>query len=122
MSKTIMIVDDSISMRQIVAIALTGAGFTVIESYNGKDALSKLNGERVHLFISDLNMPGMDGISFVKALKEHPAYKFSPVLMLTTETQEHKKLEGKAAGVRAWMTKPFRVEQLLAAVEKLALA
>jgi two-component system chemotaxis response regulator CheY len=117
-----MIVDDSISMRQIIAIALKGAGYSVIESFNGKDALSKLTDERIHLFISDLNMPGMDGFGFVRALKEKPAYKFAPVLMLTTETQEHKKQEGKAAGVRAWMSKPFQVEQLLAAVEKLALA
>lgn len=122
MSKTIMIVDDSISMRQVVAVALQGAGFTVIESVNGKDALAKLNGERVHLFISDLSLPGMDGISFAKALKAHPAYAFSPVLMFATESEEHKELEGKAAGVRAWMTKPFRTEQLLAAVEELALA
>ncbi len=121
MTKTIMIVDDSTSMRQVVSIALTGAGHTVIECRDGKDALDKLKGQKINMIVSDVNMPVMDGISFVKALKEIPAYKFTPVLMLTTESQEAKKAEGKAAGVRAWMVKPFKEDQLLAAVEKLSL-
>jgi len=122
MSKTIMIVDDSSSMRQVVSIALKGAGHEVVECCDGNDALAKLKGQKLHMIISDVNMPNMDGISFVKALKEVAAYKFTPVLMLTTESQEAKKEEGKAAGVRAWMVKPFKADQLLAAVEKLALA
>ncbi len=114
-----MIVDDSASIRQVVSIALQGAGFEVIEAADGKEALGKLTGQRVHLIISDVNMPNMDGISFLKALKELPDYKFTPVIMLTTESAEDKKLEGQAAGAKAWMVKPFQPPQLLAAVNKL---
>jgi two-component system, chemotaxis family, chemotaxis protein CheY len=121
MSKTIMIVDDSASLRQVVGIALKGAGYDVLEGCDGRDALGKLRGQKVHLIISDLNMPNLDGIGFLKAVKETPNYKFTPVLMLTTESQEEKKREGQAAGARAWMVKPFRPEQLLAAVQKLVL-
>jgi two-component system, chemotaxis family, chemotaxis protein CheY len=121
MAKTIMIVDDSLSLRQVVGIALKGAGYDVLEGCDGRDALNKLKGQKIHLIISDLNMPNMDGISFLKAVKEMPSYKFTPVLMLTTETQEEKKREGQAAGARAWMVKPFKPEQLLAAVQKLVL-
>jgi two-component system chemotaxis response regulator CheY len=121
MSKTIMIVDDSISLRQVVGIALKGAGYDVLEGCDGMDALSKLKGQKVHLIISDLNMPNLDGIGFLKKVKESPSYKFTPVLMLTTESQDEKKREGQAAGARAWMVKPFRPEQLLAAVQKLVL-
>jgi len=121
MSKTIMIVDDSASLRQVVGIALKGAGYDVLEGCDGRDALGKLKGQKVHLIISDLNMPNLDGIGFLKAVKETPNYKFTPVLMLTTESQEEKKREGQAAGARAWMVKPFRPEQLLAAVQKLVL-
>lgn len=119
MAKTIMIVDDSASIRQVVSIALQGEGFEVIEAADGKEALSKLTGQRVHLIISDVNMPNMDGISFLKALKELPEYKFTPVIMLTTESAEDKKQEGQAAGAKAWMVKPFQPPQLLAAVNKL---
>jgi len=118
-AKTIMIVDDSASIRQVVSIALQGAGFEVIEAADGKEALGKLTGQWVHLIISDVNMPNMDGISFLKALKELPDYKFTPVIMLTTESAEDKKLEGQAAGAKAWMVKPFQPPQLLAAVNKL---
>lgn len=121
MTKTIMIVDDSASMRQVVGIALRGAGYAVIEGSDGKDALGKLSGQKVHLIISDVNMPNMDGIAFVSAVKQLPAYKFTPVMLLTTETDEAKKSEGRAAGARAWMVKPFKPEQLLAAVQKLCL-
>jgi two-component system chemotaxis response regulator CheY len=122
MAKTIMVVDDSISIRQIVGIALKQAGYDVIEGVDGKDALAKLTGQKVNLIISDVNMPNMDGISFVRELKTRPAYKFTPVLMLTTESQEEKKEQGKAAGARAWMVKPFKPEALLAAVQKLTMA
>lgn len=121
MTKTIMIVDDSASMRQVIAIALKGEGYTVIEGRDGKDALSKLTGQKVHLIISDVNMPVMDGISFVKEVKQLPNYRFTPILMLTTESEESKKREGQAAGARAWMVKPFKSDQLLTAVQKLCL-
>ena len=122
MAKTIMVVDDSLSIRQVVGIALKQAGYNVIEGVDGKDALAKLTGQKVNLIISDVNMPNMDGITFVRELKTRPAYKFTPVLMLTTESQEDKKEQGKAAGAKAWMVKPFKPEALLAAVQKLTLS
>ena len=121
MAKTIMVVDDSASLRQVVAIALKGAGYDVVEGSDGKDALSKLTGQKVHLIISDVNMPNMDGISFVKAVKQLANYKFTPIIMLTTESQESKKQEGQAAGAKAWVVKPFKPEQMLTAVSKLCL-
>jgi two-component system, chemotaxis family, chemotaxis protein CheY len=121
MTKTIMVVDDSASMRQVVGIALKSEGYTVIEGRDGKDALSKLTGQKVHLIISDVNMPVMDGISFVKEVKQLHNYKFTPIIMLITESEEGKKREGQAAGARAWVVKPFKAEQLLNAVQKLCL-
>ena len=118
---TILIVDDSTSLRQVVGIALKGAGYEVIEGCDGKDALTKLDGRKIHLIISDVNMPNMDGISFVKALKQIPAYKFTPVIMLTTEAGDDKKREGQAAGAKAWVVKPFQPPQMLTAVAKLIL-
>jgi two-component system chemotaxis response regulator CheY len=121
MSKTVMIVDDSASLRQVVGIALRGAGYEVIEASDGKDAISKLTGQKVHLIISDVNMPNMDGITFVKNVKQMPNYKFTPVIMLTTESEDGKKQEGQAAGAKAWVVKPFQPAQLLAAASKLIL-
>jgi two-component system chemotaxis response regulator CheY len=121
MAKSILIVDDSASLRQVVSIALRGAGYDVIEACDGRDALSKLTGQKVHLMISDVNMPNMDGISFVKAVKQLPAYKFTPIVMLTTESQDVKKREGQAAGAKAWVVKPFKPEQMLGVVQKLVL-
>lgn len=121
MAKTIMIVDDSASMRRVVGIALKGAGYDVLEGSDGKDALSKLTGQKVHLIISDVNMPVMDGITFLKTVKQNPTYKFTPVIMLTTESEEAKKREGQAAGARAWVVKPFQPEQLVNAVQRLCL-
>lgn len=121
MAKTIMIVDDSASLRQVVSISLRGAGYDVIEGSDGVDALAKLTGQKVHLIISDVNMPKMDGISLVKAVKELPAYRFTPIVMLTTESQEAKKREGQVAGAKAWMLKPFNPQQLLTVVQKLVL-
>ncbi|HNX94000.1 MAG TPA: response regulator [Holophaga sp.] len=121
MAKTIMIIDDSTSLRQVVHIALENAGYDVIEACDGKDALSKLTGQKIHLMICDVNMPNMDGITFLKSVRELPAYKFTPIIMLTTEAGEDKKREGQAAGARAWVVKPFKPEQLLAAVAKLIL-
>ena len=121
MAKTIMIVDDSASLRQVVSIALKGAGYDVIDACDGKDALAKLDGRKIHLIISDVNMPNMDGITFVKAAKQLPAYKFTPVIMLTTEAGDGKKAEGQAAGAKAWVIKPFQPAQMLSAVSKLIL-
>ncbi|BBJ22477.1 MULTISPECIES: response regulator [unclassified Candidatus Nitrotoga] len=121
MGKAILIVDDSASVRQVVGIALKGAGYDVIEGCDGKDALTKLNGQKIHLIISDVNMPNMDGITFVKEVKKLPNYKFTPIIMLTTESQEGKKQEGQAAGAKAWVVKPFQPAQMLTAVAKLIL-
>ncbi|MCC7549474.1 MAG: response regulator [Burkholderiales bacterium] len=121
MGKTILIVDDSASLRQVVILALQGAGYEVIEACDGKDALAKLDGKKVHLIISDVNMPNMDGISLVKEVKKHPSYKFTPIIMLTTEAGENKKQEGQAAGAKAWVVKPFQPQQMLAAVSKLVM-
>ena len=121
MSKTILIVDDSASIRQVVGIALRGAGYDVVEACDGSDALGKLDGRKVHLVISDVNMPVMDGITFLKELKKLPKYKFTPVIMLTTESQEEKKKQGQEAGAKAWVVKPFKPDQMLTAVSKLIL-
>ncbi len=119
MAKTILVVDDSASLRQVVSIALKGAGYDVIEASDGKVGLSKLDGKKIHLVISDVNMPNMDGITFVQEMKKLPAYRFTPVIMLTTESQEGKKREGQAAGAKAWVVKPFQPAQMLGAVSKL---
>lgn len=122
MAKTILIVDDSISLRQVVGLALRNAGYETLEAADGRDALNKLDGRRVHLVISDVNMPNMDGVSFVRELKQLPAYKFVPVILLTTETEPAKKAAGQAAGARAWVVKPFQPQQMLDAVAKLITA
>jgi two-component system chemotaxis response regulator CheY len=116
-----MVVDDSASMRQVVGIALRTAGYEVLEGCDGKDALARLDGRKVHLIISDVNMPNMDGIAFLKEVKKHPGYRFTPVIMLTTESQAAKMDEGRAAGAKAWMVKPFQPAQILDAVSKLVL-
>lgn len=121
MSKTILVVDDSASIRQVVGIALRGAGYSVLEACDGKDALNKMTGQKINLIISDVNMPNMDGISFLKAVKQHPNYKFTPVIMLTTEAGQDKMAEGRAAGAKAWVVKPFQPPQMLDAVAKLVL-
>lgn len=121
MSKNILIVDDSTTIRQVVGITLKGAGYCVIEASDGKEALSQLNGQKVHLIISDVNMPNMDGITFVKEVKKLPNYKFTPIIMLTTESHEAKKQAGQTAGVKAWVVKPFQPAQMLSAVSKLIL-
>lgn len=121
MAKTILVIDDSSSLRQIVKMALQGAGYEVIEAADGQDALSKLDGRKINMAVCDVNMPRMNGIEFVKAAKALPDYRFLPILMLTTESQEGKKEEGKAAGAKAWMVKPFTPATLLSAVSKLCL-
>ncbi len=122
MAKTILVVDDSSSVRTVARMALREHGYDVIEASNGQEGLDKLNGERVHLIISDVNMPKMDGIAFLKEVKRHPNYKFTPVIMLTTEAGEDKKQEGRAAGAKAWIIKPFQPQLLVDAVAKLVLA
>ncbi len=121
MSKRILIVDDSASVRQVAGMALSRAGYEVVEANDGEDGIAKLAG-KLHLIISDVNMPRLDGIGFLKAVKAHPSYKFTPVIMLTTEAGEDKKNEGRAAGAKAWITKPFQPQTLLDAVSKLVLA
>lgn len=119
MGKTILIVDDSATIRQVVGMTLKGAGYEVMEASDGKDALKKLDGKKINLIISDVNMPNMDGITFVKEAKKLASYKFTPIIMLTSESQDSKKQEGQAAGAKAWVVKPFQPEQMLAAVAKL---
>ncbi len=122
MAKTILFVEDSASVRQVMTTTLKREGYDVITAVDGQDALTKLDGKKIHLIISDVNMPNMDGLTFVKKAKQLPAYKFTPIIMLTTETQESKMSEGKAAGVKAWIVKPFQPPHLLAAVSQLILA
>ncbi len=117
MSKTIMTVDDSASVRQMVGFTLKKEGYSIIEASDGKDALGKLKGT-VHMVITDLNMPNMDGIELIKNIRSQAAYKFIPIVMLTTESQAAKKQEGKTAGATGWIVKPFTPEQLLAVVKK----
>ena len=121
MSKVILVVDDSASIRQVAKMALSAEGYQVIDACDGCDALNKLDGAKIHLIISDLNMPNMDGITLLKEIKQLPAYRFTPVVMLTTEGAEEKKEQGRAAGAKAWIIKPFRPEQMLVAVNKLIL-
>jgi two-component system, chemotaxis family, chemotaxis protein CheY len=122
MAKTILIVDDSSSLRMVVKLALTRAGYEVLEACDGKDGLAQLEkAGKVNLIVSDVNMPVMDGIAFVTEVKKHPRHKFTPVVMLTTEGQDAKKEQGKAAGAKAWIVKPFNPPQLLDAVSKLIL-
>lgn len=117
--KTVLIVDDAASIRATVSIALQGAGYQVIEASDGNDALAKIANKRVHLIISDVNMPGMDGITLLKRLKEQAATKFVPVIMLTTEGSDDKKMQGRDAGARAWIVKPFNPAKMLDAVSRL---
>jgi|TARA_B110001454_G_scaffold216547_1_gene239990 two-component system chemotaxis response regulator CheY len=121
-SKTILIVDDSSSLRTVVKLALTRAGYDVLEAGDGEEALTRLDGRKIHLIVSDVNMPRMDGITFLTKVKAHPSYKFTPVVMLTTEGQDATKERGRAAGAKAWIVKPFNPPVLLDAVSKLVLA
>jgi two-component system, chemotaxis family, chemotaxis protein CheY len=118
MSKLILTADDSSSVRQMVAFTLKGAGYSVVEAADGKDALTKANSDAVNMVVTDLNMPNMNGIDLIKALRADPKYKFIPIIMLTTESQATRKQEGKSAGATGWIVKPFKPEQLLAVVKK----
>jgi two-component system chemotaxis response regulator CheY len=113
-----MTVDDSVSMRQMVSLVLRGGGYEVVEAVDGVDGLSKLSGQELHLFLTDVNMPNMDGIEFTRQIRNRPEYKFVPIVLLTTESDLEKKQQGKAAGATAWIVKPFDPDQLLAVVKK----
>ena len=117
MAKVILTVDDSASVRQMVKFTLSDAGYSVIEAVDGKDALAKLTGP-VNLVITDLNMPNLDGIGLIRSMRANPACKGLPIVMLTTESQQARKLEGKAAGATGWIVKPFSTEQLVAVVKR----
>jgi two-component system chemotaxis response regulator CheY len=119
MSKTVMVVDDSGTFRTVVRMALQKAGYEVVEALDGQEAMDKLATTRPHLIVCDVNMPRMDGLEFARQVKASALHRFTPVIMLTTEFQEAKKAEGRAAGVRAWITKPFQPSQLVDAVAKL---
>ena len=121
-AKTIMIVDNSADIRLALGAALRGDGYKVIEAINGQDAINKLGGQKVSLIISDLIMPIMGGIAFVNNVKMMTACCATPIIILTTESDETKKCEGQAAGAKAWIIKPFRAEKLLDAVRRLCRA
>ncbi len=114
----ILTVDDSASMRQMVAFTLRSAGYDVDEAEDGKIALDKARVARFNCVVADVNMPNMDGISLIRELRQLSDYKFTPLLMLTTEAGLDKKQEGKAAGATGWIVKPFDPEQLVATIKK----
>lgn len=119
MSQTVLIVDDSVTMRDMVAFTLTGAGFQVVQAGDGHEAVGKLtNGSKPDLVVTDLNMPGMDGISLIREIRKMPTLKFTPILMLTTESSDDKKAEGRAVGATGWIVKPFNPEQFLKVLKK----
>lgn len=118
MATSILAVDDSASMRQMVSFTLKGAGYDVVEAADGVEALDIAKTKSVNLVITDVNMPRMDGISLIRELRNLPSYKFTPLLMLTTESGPDKKQQGRAAGATGWIVKPFNPEQLLKTVSK----
>lgn len=118
MAKLIMTADDSASIRQMVSFTLKQNGYDVIEAVDGKDALDKLSTQKVDMLITDLNMPNIDGLGLIRGVRSGTLNKFVPIIMLTTESQDSKKAEGKAAGATGWIVKPFKPEQLLAVIKK----
>ncbi|HEY1188985.1 MAG TPA: response regulator [Gemmata sp.] len=119
MAKTALVVDDSLTFRQMVALALADAQFAVLEAGNGQEGLDRLAGTRADIIISDVNMPVMDGLTFVKHVRALPQFKSTPILMLTTESQAEMKQRGKAAGATGWIVKPFKAAQLVQVVRDL---
>ncbi len=114
----ILAVDDSASMRQMVAFTLKSAGHEVIEAVDGKNALDIAKKQSFNLVITDVNMPNMDGLTLTKELRGLPNFKFTPILILTTEAGGDKKVQGKAAGATGWLVKPFNPEQLLSTIKR----
>lgn len=117
MSKRIMVVDDSETVRQVLQLTLENAGFEVVEAEDGVDALAKLSDAQIDMLITDLNMPNMDGLELIKKVRETGTHRFTPIVMLTTESSEQKKLAGREAGASGWIVKPFKPEQLLKIVK-----
>jgi two-component system, chemotaxis family, chemotaxis protein CheY len=118
MSKTVLTVDDSASMRQMVKLTLSGAGYQVVEANDGADGLSKAQAGAMDMVVTDLNMPNMNGLELIRELRKLPAYKGVPIIFLTTESDATMKQEAKAAGATGWITKPFQQEQLVSVVKK----
>jgi two-component system, chemotaxis family, chemotaxis protein CheY len=116
--KKILTVDDSPSMRQMVKLTLAGAGYDVSEAGSGMDALTLCKGTTLDLVVTDLNMPGMNGMQFIRELRKLPAYRGVPILFLTTESDAEMKKEAKAAGATGWITKPFQQDQLIGLIKK----
>jgi two-component system chemotaxis response regulator CheY len=118
MGKTILAVDDSVSIRQMVAFTLKGAGYDVVEAVDGADALEKAKGRTVNLVLTDHNMPRMDGLTLIQSLRVLPNYRTAPMLVLTTESSDAMKAQGRAAGANGWLVKPFDPTRLLEVVRK----
>ena len=118
MAGTVLVVDDSVSMRQLVAFSLKEAGYDVVSAVHGKEALEIIDGTRVDIVITDLNMPEMSGIEFIKQLRCRSEYKVTPIVMLTTDSQEAKRQEGRKAGASGWIVKPFTPQQLVRVVKE----
>jgi len=118
MTKTILTIDDSASIRQMVAMTLSAAGLDVIEAVNGQDGYDKATTNTVHAIITDLNMPVLNGIEFIRKYRQHPASKGIPIILLTTESDEELKRQAKEAGATGWIVKPFKQDQLLAVIKK----
>jgi len=118
MAKTILAVDDSRSILQMVSFTLKGAGYQVVEASNGQEGVAAAKKQKIDLVLTDLNMPVMDGITMIQQLRAQPAYRFTPMLMLTTEAGATFKAKGKAAGATGWLVKPFEPQKLLATVKK----
>lgn len=118
MAITILTVDDSASIRQMVSFTLRAAGYEVVEASDGLDGLEKAKSKAINLVLTDQNMPKMDGITFIKSLRELPQYKTTPILILTTESSDVMKSQGRAAGATGWLVKPFDPQKLLGVVKK----
>ena len=118
MTKTVLTVDDSASIRQMVTFTLKSSGYTVIEAADGQEGLEKAKANAVNLVLTDQNMPKMDGLTLIKTLRSLPQHMTTPILMLTTESSDAMKAQGKAAGATGWLVKPFDPQKLLEVVKK----
>src|SRR5262249_30999552 len=118
MSKSILVVDDSASIRQMVSLTLSGAGYSTLEAVDGEDGDAKATANPIRAVVTDLNMPRMNGIEFIRKFRAHPSSTGVPIIFLTTESDEEMKRQAKEAGATAWMVKPFKQDQLLAVMKK----